>query len=213
MLTLAILIIANKVEHFVSFVFIALNGGLTLIFFNKRADLFICLGLLFAIGADYYLILDGDYTIGLVFFLLAQVCYAIKTVEFATSRHERILNPSVRLFVSLVMILVGWLVLKGDFDILVALVAVYFSNLVLNCVFSFVHVKSQYLLAVGFLLFIACDVFVGMDFANKTNLFGTQMVENAGVLAWYFYPFSQILILLSIFFPYPFKCNKTKNTK
>ena len=213
MLTLAILIIANKVAHFVSFVFIALNGALSLVFFNKKADTFICLGLLLTIGADYFLILDGNYTWGLIFFILAQICYAIRTIEFAKNKIEMIINPCVRVFLSGIMVLVGWLVLRDSFDVLVALVMIYFSNLVLSCAFSFIHAKTQYLLALGFLLFIACDVFVGMDFANKVNLFGTQMVANAGSVAWYFYPFSQMLIFLAIFVPYPFKVRFVETSK
>ena len=205
MLSLSVAINVVSWGSNISFAFILANGIIAVVVINKKTDIFIVLGLLFTIGADYFLILDGNYLYGLILFLIVQICYAIRTVMFSRGRITLILNVCTRIVVSLVFILVAYLVLEDGINPLVILVMIYGANLLLNCVFSFVHFNKQYLLSFGFLFFICCDIFVAIDFINVENVLGfTDFLPDAGRYAWYFYPFSQMLILLSILVPNPF---------
>ena len=71
--------------------------------------------LLFTLFADYLLILkDGERkTLAMVFFLIAQMAYAMKALRFATSEKERRLHTVSRLSLSFIGAVVTLLVL-GD---------------------------------------------------------------------------------------------------
>ena len=202
MFSLGVVINVPGTPRILSFVFIAVNGALAFVFANKKLDIPIMLGLFLTVIADYHLILTGDFYQGLIWFSLVQIAYALYTILIARNRLEVIINILTRIVLSAIVILVFFLILKDNMDLTVGLVGFYFTNLILTFAFSIVHVKKNYVLALGMLLYILCDVFVGLDFVGANNLLGNGVIlESAGQIVWYFYPFGQMLILLSMFFP------------
>ena len=149
-------------------------------------------GLALTLVSDYFLLVKGEYyEVGLVTFIGAQLCY------FARIKRGRIwlvASISARIILSVVAIIV--LKVTGYGEALYLLVAVYFVQLVGNFVENVVGIFAAkekdekikaILLSVGFLLFIGCDISVGL-----MNLFG-----EAGECIWLFYTPSQVLIALS----------------
>ena len=166
------------------------------VFCGKGKDLsdvvLLVLGLALTLVSDYFLLVKGDYfEIGLSTFICAQICY------FARIKRGKIWLISsivVRVLLSVAGIIA--LCLTGYGEALYLLVAVYFVQLVGNFVENVIVAATTkdkterlnaILLSAGFLLFIGCDISVGV-----MNLFG-----EAGEYIWLFYTPSQVLIALS----------------
>ena len=139
----------------------------------------------------FLLVLGKFFEVGLVTFIGAQLCHfaRIKRTKAWTivSILLRALLPSIAIIV---------LATTSMVNALYVLVSIYFVQLVMNFAESFASVvvtKTKVervrmaVLALGFLLFIGCDICVGL-----LNLYGT-----AGELIWLFYTPSQVLIVLS----------------
>ena len=163
---------------------------------GDKSDLFdtilLVLGLAFTLVSDWLLLVQGDfYEIALITFIGAQLCY------FARINRTKIwyiVSIILRAVLPIVIIIV--LASIGEIDVLYALVAIYFVQLVMNFaenVARAIVAKDRagrlqaIVLSAGFLLFIGCDVCVGI-----MNLFG-----DAGEYIWLFYTPSQVLIALS----------------
>lgn len=155
--------------------------------------LMLVLALALTLVADLFLlVLDDFYIVGLIVFIGAQICH------FARIKRNRIwwiASISARVLLSVVAIVV--LVALGEADALTILAAIYFVQLVGNFAENVVAAftakdkrrrAQAILLSVGFLLFIGCDISVGL-----ANLYCV-----AGEFEWLFYTPSQVLIALSL---------------
>ena len=169
-------------------VLLALNGRAHL-----ADNILLVLGLACTIVSDLFLLVLGDYLeIGLVTFICAQLFY------FARIRRTKVwLVCSVAVRVSLSAIAIIVLASLKQADALYILVAIYFVQLVMNLfenvALAFVGkekaLKAQgILLSVAFLLFVGCDISVGLS-----NLYDGMANE----FIWLFYTPSQTLIALS----------------
>ena len=163
------------------------KGGITLVcsfFFTALADLFI-------------FVIDDYYEVGVTSFILAQICYFVRI--YTVLGKKPYISIAVRLGLSGIVMLV--LALTGSLDALTALVAIYFPMLVINAVESafLIKISKIYILFfVGLLLFIGCDVCVGL---NNFSMLGIELSRGAlnfvGVAMWAFYLPSQVLIVTS----------------
>jgi hypothetical protein len=78
----------------------------------------------------------------------------------------------------------------------------YYVNFLVNVIFSFVHFKSNKLLALGLLLFILCDTMIG--FQEMVGIFNLNKDSFIYIISqtdynipWIFYIPAQILLLIS----------------
>ena len=160
----------------------------------------------FTLVADFFLSklvdFEGTQLIAMCVFCLVQGCYFIRVFHYQ-SRLQRLTHLIVKVLATIVS-LVLTIVVLGDKTNALALIAVfYFSQLIVNIVYAFIQIKLSILLPIGLLLFMLCDIFVGLF------VLGTIMpipdgsiihqINNIGVnLAWVFYVPSQTLLALSV---------------
>lgn len=140
--------------------------------------------------SDYFLLVTNQkYELGVGIFILAQLYHYLREMYFFEFNKKEML---ISLFIRLGLIAIGLIVLAvtGYFDLLYVLVVIYFMMLVMNfldSVYAYIRYKnlSYLLLAIGLLLFIGCDINVGL--AN----IGYQACYN---ICWLFYAPSQVII-------------------
>lgn len=171
-------------------------SAVCLVLFGLRKGLWLdsvllTLGLALTAVSDWFLLITGTHTeVGVTTFILAQLCYAARIrrsrIHFAISAILRALLPAIVIIV---------LYQRGEASTLYVLAAIYFIQLVLNFAENTAGILLDrkgrivsILLAVGFALFIGCDVCVGM-----ADIFDGKAI----LLVWVFYAPSQILIGLS----------------
>lgn len=181
------------------------------VFLKKELSSFLQLGALyFTCVADFCLILgQASRETGVTFFLIAQLFYAVRTLAFAKSRKERVINVSLRVGLCLLLTIAVAVVFGENAEALYVLSVLYYANLLLSILFAFVHFKENKLLAIGLTLFALCDTVLGLHtiidiFAISHESFFYAMLHPAFSLEVVFYCPSQVLLSLS-----PCKFTKT----
>jgi len=147
--------------------------------FNKSKNGIIAFVL--TLEADYYLLIkDDNYSIGIFFFILTQLFYAyyLNKNNIKTYLPFRIIIPII------------FMIFIKPLNLTNILVSIYFPQLLINCLSS-IQNKKQRLLTYGFILFVLCDIFVGMHNIEITNKY-------YALAQWFFYLPSQVLIALSL---------------
>ncbi|MEE3427305.1 MAG: hypothetical protein VZR55_05415 [Candidatus Enteromonas sp.] len=135
------------------------------IFLDQKPYFVICAALTFTCIADFLLeIVDPpERSAATTCFLLAQFVYAGYICSFAYNTAETVVHLSVRGLLTIAAGIIVFKVLKDKADYLSLVSVVYFANLLLNIIFSFIHFKDHPLLAIGFLCFALCDLNVGLS--------------------------------------------------
>lgn len=167
---------------------------------KRKENLYLQLGLLTTLIADLFLVAIGKYKeIAMSSFFITQISYGLFLLE--TSKNKKV-DLLIRLAGSLFSIVLTIIVLKDKVDYLSIISVCYFYNLILNAILSFV--SSPYtIFKIGLILFICCDIFVGLGSAK-----GVYLDINEGSLIykllaldfnfiWFFYVPSQLLISLT----------------
>lgn len=181
-------------------VLVCLAVSIACIFLRGKDGITVTAALAFTAVADLFmLVIDDYYEISLVAFILVQATYAFR-IYMINGR-----KPWISIGVRVVLI-AGLFILLGclnSINLLTSLVAVYFPNLLVNTVESFMLIKSdkRYILfAVGLALFVCCDICVGLH--NFGPVLGIEMptaLLNAVLYGiWLFYLPSQTSIALSV---------------
>ena len=186
------------------FPFICLDFAFAFLFILQKKRNFVgFLALFFTMIADLYLVHFHDHQVlGTSAFCLAQLCYGYYIYLCFPNKKEGLISLISRLGLFLVLFLISAIVTKS-FHTLVIVTMFYFSNLLVNIVFTCLHFKKKPLLAIGFIFFLMCDLFVGLYTGSEMgmiNLPGFVNFVNNGYLdfSWVFYMISQALITLSI---------------
>lgn len=176
----------------------------SLVFLRKDAHALLqCGALLFTCLADNCLILgNGTRLAGMWFFLTVQLFYAARTLLLATSKTERIINASIRVCLSTFMPLIAYMVLGDGAELLFIISLIYYVNLLVSIVFSFLHFRGNELLAIGLTLFACCDLFIGLNevikiFSIPKDSLFYQFVHPPFAIEASFYCPSQVLLSLS----------------
>lgn len=169
--------------------------GLYALLMGKKEALFLRLGLLLTVGADFCLVVCHPIQRlwGMVFFLGAQTMYAVHL-------GGRPWRWWLRGAVSLCALAVTALVLRENTDALALVSVCYYGNLILNLLFAFLN-KNR-MLGIAFVLFLLCDTVIGLQvaaggylpIAQDSVLYG--LLFSGFNLAWLFYLPSQVLIAL-----------------
>ena len=177
-----------------------------------RECIFLFLAYVLTVVADYFLTITADrYEIAVGVFLGAQIFHflRISAARHAAAKEAGVKHPLAGILLSVFSrVLLSALVLivlhvTGLWSLLNALAAVYFVELVMNTVdsaFTAQHTLRFALCAAGFLLFICCDVTVGLRAlteAGTVTMTPDRFALNA-YLTWVFYLPSQVLIILSV---------------
>lgn len=140
---------------------------------------------LFTMIADFFLLmLDNYYELGLISFIVVQMSY----LYFLGNSDKAYFNMFLYLRGLFIMMGIIILFILKQLSVLNILVIIYFINLVFNCIQAFI--LKQKTLALGLLLFICCDICVGLHNINSAYTI-------ASFLMWVFYLPSQVLIVLA----------------
>ncbi len=162
--------------------------------------------------ADYFLTITADrYEIAVGVFIGAQLFHflRISAARGAVSREAGVRHPLLGIFLSitaravLTVLLILVLHLAGLWSLLNLLAVIYFVELLLNTVdaaFTAEHGFRFAVMAAGFLLFICCDVTVGLRALAEDGTLSMTPDRFAlnTYLTWVFYLPSQVLIILSV---------------
>ena len=149
----------------------------------------VCTALALTLAADLFLlVLDARYALGVALFCGVQGLYLARLRAMGAG-----LWPPLRLGLTAAALLAA--ALLGLLSPLNALALVYFPELVCNAAAALSLGRRGRLFGIGLLLFVGCDVCVGLH-----NLTGTPAPLAAFAQAgmWLFYLPSQVLIVLSI---------------
>lgn len=165
---------------------------------KKGDNKFVALALFYTAASDFFIfVLNDYYEIGVIIFIITQYTYYLR-INHNLGRSgisPLIIRIAVCAFLIIILASVNLL-----FP-LTALAAVYFVFLVANAVESVRLIKMRptfILFLIGLILFIGCDVCVGL---NNFGSFGIALPASVkgfvAVAMWAFYLPSQVLIVLS----------------
>ena len=162
--------------------------------------------LLFTVLADLCLVILNPIRQlpAMLFFSITQISYAVRLYNEESNPERKKYHVVLRIILCTALEASMLMALRSQADALTAITMFYFANLASNAYFAFKAGKSR-LFAIGLLLFIACDLFVGLNVLFSDYLF----INESGMLyeiinppfnaVWFFYIPSQTLIALSAY--------------
>lgn len=185
---------------------VALACAFCLIFAEKSyAYVFTQLGLIFTLGADYFLVhLQPQNKLGgMIFFSFAQIAYFVKIYLDDENKLRKRVHLILRAVLSTVAVIATFSVLGQNADLVAVVSVFYYANLILNLVFSFILFKKAPFMAIGFLCFILCDTVIGLvnmkPYLPLPDGSFVHKILNPGFdPAWAFYVPSQALLATSL---------------
>lgn len=170
--------------------------------FLKRAEIcrvFLLVAFIFTLISDYFLLIRGEeynlFIYGICFFIVTQIVYFLMINYIRKDKTYFILSLILRAIISLILYFIVTLIFK--FNLTSAFAGIYFVQLIFNFIDSIflISVSKKYLiLSIGLLLFIGCDICVGLNNLTILDEFGLDIVNK---LMWFFYLPSQTLIALT----------------
>lgn len=175
-------------------------------FKNDRSCILITLGLIFTLVADLFLVLLSpiNQLLGMISFSIVQIIYFLKVHLEMQNKTLKMVHIIIRVVASAIMLLICWLVLKEKVDGVSLLSIFYITNMVLSIVFSIIKDKKLTLFAFALILFLMCDIVIGIQMAVGVyfNLDSSSFIYKIVFLpfnsAWCFYLPSQVLIALNL---------------
>lgn len=167
---------------------------------RKMANCFIPIALVFTLISDYFLLFNTNqnlYVYGLITFIITQLIYFAFILYLRKSKLELLINLLVRSLLTIAALVAAFYLNYSD--VLTILALVYFAELLSNFLYSTFLIKldKEYLIfSLGLLLFIGCDINVGL---NNVHLFEGIDYSLVNFLMWVFYLPSQVLLSLTNF--------------
>ena len=139
----------------------------------------------------------------MIFFSVTQLAYFTRILLKTKNKPLFITHITVRCVVSLVVVIITAIVLGDNCDAVALISLFYFANLILNVIFSFISFGKAPVLAIGLMLFLFCDFFVGMSMIGGYIAIGdggliSFLISPGFNAAWLFYVPSQALIAVSV---------------
>lgn len=197
-------IITGKTETIADYIVVISCFLFSLVYFiikrNSNTLIFV-IAFLFTILADTnLLILDDNYELGILAFIIVQFAYFWYILKNMYTKDNYGYLIAIRL-ITIVIGVIASLIVQID-KLLVCLVIIYISNLVINLIISTIPRKRNLLFSLGLFLFLLCDICVGcynigdiIDISN-TSLF-YKIANLPFNIAWLFYHPSQVLLAIS----------------
>ncbi len=173
-----------------------------LIFLRKSMkQLWVTLALAVAVVADYFLILfpsEQNRFIGLCVFCGMQVVLALYTLSLSKSIGAKVVNLAIRVALCLVAYFV--LPLYFELGLLQMLSVMYIINFFFTIICLLCHIKTEWLMLIGALLFFACDIFVGLTCgaAEIFGIAGTPFMQFLSTYDMIFYCYIPGLFLIAL---------------
>lgn len=171
---------------------------------QKRDRIIVLCALVCTTCADFFMTLfDAYYEISLAFFSAAQLLYYTRILieRLNGGRRYLVVSLCARIAASIAVCMAAPFVMPQN-GLLAALAAFYFLNLAINCGEAFAlcgHGRQFLLFAIGLLLFVGCDVCVGLKAASLAEIAISGGAYRAvSTLIWVFYAPSQALLALSV---------------
>ena len=173
--------------------------------FSKNAaktQYFIPFSLFFTLVSDYFLLINTDknlYIFGVVIFIIVQLSYFIYIETLKKNKTSFLISLIFRIILSSILIIVLSII---RFDLLSIVSACYFVELLMNFItsLSLIKINKFFLIfSIGLLLFIGCDISVGLTNLDLLEGYIKNLVSN---LMWIFYLPSQVLISFSNYINY-----------
>lgn len=167
---------------------------------RKMVNCFIPIALVFTLISDYFLLFNTNqnlYVYGLITFIITQLIYFAFILYLRKNKLELLINLLVRFLLTIAALVVAFYLNYSD--ILTILALVYFVELLSNFLYStfLIKLNKEYLIfLLGLLLFIGCDINVGL---NNVHLFEGIDYSLVNFLMWVFYLPSQVLLSLTNF--------------
>ena len=172
---------------------------------KSQPYLFTKIGLITTVIADFFLVLLPVQlrVPGMIFFCGTQFAYFLRIYSEDNHRIRKICHLILRIVISVLSVILAYVVLESRLDILSLLSVFYFANLILNLIFSFLHLKKQKTLAIAFSFFILSDTLIGFDNLSSYLLIQRGsviyfIVRNCGGWVMPLYLIAQTLIALSL---------------
>lgn len=168
----------------------------TALFFTVVSDLFLVL--LFSIKPL------GEYqSIAVTTFSVTQLCYFAYLIVNTTGKQIQ-RHITIRIIACVVAIFLPIFILHESANYLALISMFYFANLFVSTVYAFRNYKKSPLFAIGLVLFVLCDIFIGLQIGSGLffNIPESSFIYKIAFapfnFAWLFYTFSQTLIVLSL---------------
>ena len=150
----------------------------------------------------YLLLINTDknlYIFGVVIFIIVQLSYFIYIETLKKNKTSFLISLIFRIILSSILIIVLSII---RFDLLSIVSACYFVELLMNFItsLSLIKINKFFLIfSIGLLLFIGCDISVGL---TNLDLFEGHIKNLVSNLMWIFYLPSQVLISFSNYINY-----------
>ena len=156
-------IITGKTETIADYIVVISCFLFSLVYFiikrNSNTIIFV-IAFLFTILADTnLLILDDNYELGILAFIIVQFAYFWYILKNMYTKDNYSYLIAIRL-ITIVIGVIASLIVQTD-KLLVCLVIIYISNLVINLIISIIPRKRNLLFSLGLFLFLLCDICVG----------------------------------------------------
>lgn len=200
-----ILFVDTGITKYLEFSSIALAALFPIIFINPNKNAFsINIGLFLTVFADIFLVLINpiNQNVGMIFFVIAQLCYFLFLYANTESKAQRVSNVVTRLVLTTAIIVASILVLKEKTDFLSIISVIYIANLFVNLLFSYIGGKKSIAFGIGLTLFVLCDVVIGLQQALGTYITVAEssiiykLAFSGFNIAWACYLPSQVIISL-----------------
>jgi hypothetical protein len=172
------------------------------------------MGLFFTLISDLFILILDYYLYGVFVFILVQQLYSFRLIFLRYEKRDQ--SERILLYIKRIMIQVGlaamtYLVLffaGVNLDSLLITSVFYFISILFNTIAAVQlairdhRMKSNLLYAAGMLLFLLCDINVGLfnlsGFIKLPEEIYSVIYSYSSILMWTFYAPSQVLIALSV---------------
>ncbi len=189
-----------------SYAAVALACLFCLLFVERSADYYLTqTALLFTVFADYFLVVASPIRQlpAMLFFSVTQLAYFGRIYLADDNGRRKRLHLILRAASVTAVTAVTVLVLGRKADAVALVSMFYYANLVLNLVFAFADFRKHVLLALGLLLFLGCDTFIGLAFLDiyfdiPADSLLYDVLYPGFDPAWAFYVPSQTLLAASL---------------
>lgn len=204
-ISVSIHFISGRANDFVSVSSILLACLFAFMFCCRDVDYYLVqIGLLCTVMADVFLLIvePREQFISMLFFSITQICYFIRL--YLWDNKFPTIHLTVRILVTVAALAATCVVLGERTDPLSLVSLFYFANLGLNMIWAFIEYRTSHLFGPGLLLFLLCDVCVGLSVMSADYIPVSEgsllyFLVNPGFnLAWVFYIPAQVLIALSL---------------
>lgn len=196
----------GDVKEAFSFSSIALAFVFSLAFLSFKHDSFVIqFALMFTVLADLFLVFGQwqNKALAMSFFSITQILYFVYLLKTTPNKKIRFVNLLSRIIAIVGVLVATLVVLKGKADYLSLISMFYFTNIVFNTFFAFFNCKRNPFFAIGLLLFLICDIFIGLQVAIGNYIYIDpnsiiyQIVFSPFNWAWLCYIPSQSLIVIA----------------